>query len=126
MKRVYVKEEVCIGCGLCRVFCQVEQSQSKDLIKAFKKETPRPLPRVHVDRNVEVSFPIQCRQCDEPWCVYSCLTGAMCRDPATGMVSVDVEKCVGCWTCMVACVINCPNEALVYAESQAENHNVES
>jgi carbon-monoxide dehydrogenase iron sulfur subunit len=145
MKRVYIKEEVCIGCGLCRVFCQVEQSQSKDLIKAFKKETPRPLPRVHVDRNVEVSFPIQCRQCDEPWCVYSCLTGAMCRDPVTGMISVDVEKCVGCWTCMVgcpygalsrdmnnktiikcdlcpsrdipACVLNCPNEALVYAES---------
>ena len=141
MKRVYIKEEVCIGCGLCRVFCQVEQSQSKDLIKAFKKETPRPLPRVHVDRNVEVSFPIQCRQCDEPWCVYSCLTGAMWRDPVTGMICVDVEKCVGCWTCMVACpygalsrdlnsktivkcdlcpskdipacVLNCPNEALV-------------
>ena len=141
MKRVYIKEEVCIGCGLCRVFCQVEQSQSKDLIKAFKKETPRPLPRVHVDRNVEVSFPIQCRQCDEPWCVYSCLTGAMCRDPVTGIVGVDMEKCVGCWTCMVACpygalsrdlnsktivkcdlcpgkdipacVLNCPNEALV-------------
>ena len=141
MKRVYVKEEVCIGCGLCRVFCQVEQSQSKDLIKAFKKDTPRPLPRVHVDRNVEVSFPIQCRQCDEPWCVYSCLTGAMCRDPVTGIVGVDMEKCVGCWTCVVACpygalsrdlnsktivkcdlcpgkdipacVLNCPNEALV-------------
>ena len=141
MRRVYVREEVCIGCGLCRVFCQVEQSQSKDLIKAFKKDTPRPLPRVHVDRNVEVSFPIQCRQCDEPWCVYSCLTGAMCRDPVTGIVGVDMEKCVGCWTCVVACpygalsrdlnsktivkcdlcpgkdipacVLNCPNEALV-------------
>lgn len=154
MKRVYVREEVCIGCGLCRVFCQVEQSQSKDLIKAFKKDTPRPLPRVHVDRNVEVSFPIQCRQCDEPWCVYSCLTGAMCRDPVTGIVGVDMEKCVGCWTCMVACpygalsrdlnsktivkcdlcpgkdipacVLNCPNEALLYAESQPENRRVES
>jgi carbon-monoxide dehydrogenase iron sulfur subunit len=149
VKRIYVNEEVCIGCGLCQVYCQVEQSQSKDLIKAFKKETPRPLPRVRVERNVEVSFPIQCRQCAEPWCVYSCLTGAMHRDPVTGMVSVDMEKCIGCWTCIVACpygaikqdktqkkvlkcdlcqgedipvcVTNCPNEALVYAEVQDES-----
>jgi len=149
MKRIYVNEEVCIGCGLCRVYCQVEQSQSKDLIKAFKKETPRPLPRVRVERNVEISFPIQCRHCDEPWCVYSCLTGAMHKDPVSGMVSVDMEKCIGCWTCIVACpygaikqdtaqkkvlkcdlcqgedipvcVTNCPNEALVYVEVQDES-----
>ena len=141
MKRVYVKEEVCLGCGLCEVYCRVEHSQSKDLIKAFKTESPRPLPRVRVERNVEVSFPIQCRHCTEPWCVYSCLTGALQKDPVTGMVSVDMEKCIGCWTCKVACpygalsrdlnsktvikcdlcpgreipacVINCPNEALV-------------
>jgi carbon-monoxide dehydrogenase iron sulfur subunit len=149
MKRIYVNEEVCIGCGLCQVFCQVEQSKSKDIIKAFKKEAPRPLPRVRVERNVEVSFPIQCRQCTEPWCVYACLTGAMHKDTVTGMISVDMEKCVGCWTCIVACpygaikqdtaqkkvlkcdlcqgedipvcVTNCPNEALVYGEVQDES-----
>jgi len=141
MKRIYVKEEFCIGCGLCQVYCQVEHSQSKDIIKAFKKEFPRPLPRVHVERNVEISFPVQCRQCTEPWCVYSCLTGAMHRDPISNEVIVDTEKCIGCWTCIVACpyatisrdtssktvikcdlcpeqdipvcVANCPNEALV-------------
>ena len=141
MRRVYVKEQVCIGCGLCEVYCQVEHSQSKDPIKAFKRETPRPLPRVRVERNVEISFPIQCRQCAEPWCVYSCLTGAMRKEPTSDRVAVDVEKCIGCWTCVVACpygalsrdlnsktvikcdlcpgrdipacVINCPNEALV-------------
>ncbi len=140
MKRVYVKEEVCIGCGLCQVYCQVEHSQSKDIIKAFKKETPPPLPRVRVERNIEISFPIQCRQCTEPWCVYSCFTGAMYKDPVSDMVVVDIERCIGCWTCIVACpygalsrdmnsktiikcdlcperdipacVINCPNEAL--------------
>ena len=141
MKRVYVKEEVCIGCGLCEVYCRVEHSQSKDPIKAFKREAPRPLPRVRVERNVEISFPIQCRHCPEPWCVYSCLTGAMHKDPTSDKVTVDMEKCIGCWTCIVACsygalsrdmnsktvikcdlcpgreipacVINCPNEALI-------------
>jgi anaerobic carbon-monoxide dehydrogenase iron sulfur subunit len=146
MKRVSVKEEACIGCGLCQVYCQLEHSQSKDLIKAFKKETPRPLPRVHVERNVEVSFPIQCRHCTEPWCVYSCLTGAMHKESASDEVVVDIEKCIGCWTCIVACpcgalsrdldsktvikcdlcpgreipacVINCPNEALVLSTDE--------
>ena len=141
MKKVHVNEEVCIGCGLCQVYCQVEHSRSKDIIKAFKKETPRPLPRVRVERNIEISFPIQCRHCTEPWCVYSCLTGAMSKDPASGMVIVDEEKCSGCWTCIIACpcgaltrnigskfvvkcdlcperdipacVANCPNEALI-------------
>jgi len=140
MKRIYIKEEACIGCGLCRVYCQTEHSRSKDIIKAFKKESPCPLPRVLVERKGEVSFAIQCRHCDEPWCVYSCLTGAMCKDPSTGIVTVDSNRCIGCWTCIVACpygvltrdvnktvvkcdlcpdqpipvcVANCPNEALL-------------
>ena len=149
MKRIYVNEEVCIGCGLCRVYCQTEHSVSKDIIKAFKREMPRPLPRVRVERKAEVSFSIQCRHCDEPWCVYSCLTGAMSRDAATGIVTVDSDRCMGCWTCIVACpngaltrdmgkkvvakcdlcpehdvpvcVANCPNEALVVAEDGKNN-----
>jgi len=109
LEKVYVKEEVCIGCGLCRVHCQTAHSKSKDILKAFKREAPRPLPRVRVERNGEVCFSIQCRHCDEPQCVYACLTGASYKDPTSGIVKVDAEKCIGCWTCMVAC----PNGALV-------------
>ncbi len=50
MKRLYVREQFCIGCGLCEVYCQTEHSQSKDIIKAFKREAPRPLPRIRVER----------------------------------------------------------------------------
>ena len=148
MRRVYVREEVCIGCGLCEVYCRVEHSQSKDLIKTFKKESPCPLSRVRVERNIEISFPIQCRHCVEPWCVYSCLTGAMHKEPTNDKVTVDMEKCIGCWTCIVACpygaisrdvssktvikcdlcpgreipacVINCPNEALILSADEKE------
>ena len=102
MKRIYVKEEACIGCHLCEVYCQVEHSQSKDIIKAFKKETP-PLPRARVEEKSPVSFSVRCQHCDEPYCVYVCLTGALTRDSETGIVSVDEERCVGCWTCMLAC-----------------------
>jgi carbon-monoxide dehydrogenase iron sulfur subunit len=101
-----------------------------------------------------VSFSLQCRHCDEPWCVYSCLTGAMHIDEATGAIAVDAEKCIGCWTCIVACpygalardrdrkvvakcdlcpasdvpacVANCPNEALVFAEDSKTEQLVRS
>jgi carbon-monoxide dehydrogenase iron sulfur subunit len=134
-----------MGCGLCRVYCLAEHSRTHDIVKAFKKESPRPLPRIRVERNGEVSFSLQCRHCDEPWCVYSCLTGAMHQDKLTGAITIDEEKCTGCWTCIVACpngalirdigkkvvakcdlcpgsevpacVANCPNEALVFIEN---------
>jgi carbon-monoxide dehydrogenase iron sulfur subunit len=146
MKRVYIKESVCMGCHLCEVYCQVEHSQSKDLIKAFNRGSPPPLPRVWVEERKPVSFSVMCCHCAEPPCVYACLTGALHKDPSTGIVTVDEEKCMGCWTCILvcpfgvirqdrhrgkiskcdlcqgaelpACVANCPNEALVYAEIQ--------
>jgi len=142
MKRVYVNERVCIGCHLCEVYCQLQHAQSRDLIKAFKRESPRPLPRVEVEENGVVSFSVCCQQCDEAPCVYACLTGALTRDPMGGVVKMEEEKCVGCWTCILVCpfgairqdtnqsktvrcdicqgqdipvcVANCPNEALVY------------
>ncbi len=148
MKRIYVNESACIGCHLCEVYCQLAHSQSKDLVKAFNRESPRPLPSVRVEERKPVCFAMQCCQCNDPVCVYSCLTGALQRHPEAGTVTVDSEKCIGCWTCilacpfggitpdacqgkavkcdlcagksMPACVMNCPNEALVYAESQED------
>ncbi|MFC1984808.1 hypothetical protein ACFLUW_00215 [Chloroflexota bacterium] len=49
MKSVYIKEEVCIGCHLCEVYCQLQHAQSKDLIKAFQRESPRPLPKLKIE-----------------------------------------------------------------------------
>lgn len=141
MRKIYPKEEVCIACHLCEVYCLGQQSRSKDLVKAFKKESPRPLPRVKVQQKGAVSFALQCRHCEEPPCVYSCLTGALYKNSESGIVDVDEKRCVGCWTCLMVCpygaispdfarkkiakcnlcfpldtpvcVTNCPNEALV-------------
>ena len=148
MRKVYVKEEVCMGCGLCEVYCQLKHAGTKDLIKAFNSESPRPLPRVRVEEKGEVSFSVRCQQCEDAPCVQVCLTGALSRNP-DGTVRVDEEKCVGCWTCILACpfgairqdiiqkktvrcdlcpdedipvcVLNCPNEALIYVDTQDED-----
>lgn len=154
MRRVYVKEEVCIGCHLCEVYCQLQHARSSDLVKAFKRESPPPLPRLRVDEKGVVSLSVRCQQCDDAPCIQACLTGALTRDPVSRLVAVDEERCVGCWTCLLVCplaaigqdteqkrvlkcdlcqgeeipvcVANCPNEALIYVEGPDSTPKVES
>jgi len=144
MKRIYFREQYCIGCHLCEVYCRLQHSEYADLLKAFKKQTPPP-PRSRVEERGELALSVRCQQCDEPLCLYACPSGALSRDPQTGAIVHDTEKCIGCWSCILACpsgairqdsrqaiiikcdlcagedtpacVANCPNEALVYTEA---------
>jgi len=147
-KSIYCKEDVCIGCRLCEIWCLVEHSESKDIVKAFNYEKERAIARVMVEERKPVSFALQCRHCDEPDCVYACISGALYRE--NGVVLHDASKCVGCWSCVMACsrgaifrdeihdkavkcdlcngreqpicVENCPNEALILM-SEGEKQN---
>ena len=153
MKRVYVNEDVCIGCHLCEIYCQLKQAQSKDLVKAFKGKSPKPLPRLRVEENGVLSLSARCQHCEDAPCVQACLTGTLTRDPVTRLVTADSERCTGCGTCMLACplgalrmdtehkkmvkcdlcqdeevpvcVANCPNEALLYMEVLNSNNESE-
>ena len=144
MKKIVAKQEACMGCGLCEVYCITAHSKSKDIIKAYKKEHPRPISRVRREMKKPISFAIQCRHCEDAPCVTACLAGAMTKDEGTGLVNHNPEKCMGCWTCVMvcpygaikmdiegkvvakcdqckdldtpACVANCPNEALEFKE----------
>lgn len=147
MRRIFAKENVCIGCRLCEIHCAVQHSISRDFVKAMNRESPKPVPRVVVEEEGATSFALQCRHCDEPLCVQGCISGAMHRDP-DGMIRVDEDRCLGCWTCVAicpygaiqrgtearkvalkcdmcpdldtpACVANCPNEALVCEEVES-------
>ena len=148
MRKVYVKEDVCIGCHLCEVYCQLKHAKSSDLVKAFKKEATRPKARLHVEEDGVLSLSVRCQHCEEAPCAQACLTGAITRDPVTSLVTVDEDKCIGCWTCLLvcplgvirqdkeqkkmlkcdlcqgdevpACVANCPNEALICVEEPDE------
>lgn len=150
MKYIEIDTDICIGCGLCQVFCVTAHSQSKNIIKAFNRERPRQQPRNRIERHSDVSFSIQCRNCNEPSCVYACLTGAMTIDAESGQVIHAANKCIGCWTCIMvcpygaivrdidrhliskcdlcaeyeipACVANCPNEAIKLISVQNVHH----
>lgn len=144
MKRIHVREEYCLGCRLCEINCMVKHSKSKKIIKAFRAERETALAAVRVEESGPMSFALQCRHCEDALCIESCITGALHRDPETGAVVCDEDRCVGCWSCimvcpagairrgksrkvaskcdlcmgedMPVCVVNCPNEALIYEE----------
>ncbi len=51
---------------------------------------------------------VACQHCDNPACTKVCPTGAMHKDPETGLVSVNADKCIGCGYCHMACPYNAP------------------
>ncbi|MGD8561448.1 MAG: 4Fe-4S dicluster domain-containing protein [Desulfarculaceae bacterium] len=108
MKRIRAKEQYCMNCRLCEIMCLVSHSKSKDIIKAFRHERGQVVSRLTVERSGPVSFAVQCRHCQEPYCVEGCMTGAMTLDTETGQVTHDPQACVGCWMCIMVC----PNGAL--------------
>ena len=101
MKRIYPKEQHCLGCKLCEVYCVTSHSESKDIIKAHKLEEITP--RIIVETKGYTSFALQCRHCDDADCTKACITGAMKKDKESGIVNYDSDRCVGCWTCIMAC-----------------------
>jgi carbon-monoxide dehydrogenase iron sulfur subunit len=147
MKRIYIREEYCMNCRLCEVHCIVQNSKTKNILKAYKGEYPKPLARVQVEQRGYLSFALQCRHCEDAPCLEACLTGAMQRERKTGTILCDEDRCVGCWMCMMVCpfgvisrnvegkrviskcnlchgaespvcVKNCPNEAIVFEEER--------
>ena len=147
--KIELREEYCAGCGLCEVYCRVAHSQSRDIIKTFKKERWTVEPRVSLVIEKPLSFPLQCQHCEDAPCVKACITGAMYKNELE-LTLCDEDKCVGCFTCIMECpfgaikikennpslplkcdfcfeadepfcVLHCPNGALTLKEKIIEN-----
>lgn len=99
MKRITVNEKWCLGCHLCEYYCAFANSGGEDMAKALKGISIQP--RLRIEQAGCISFAVACRHCDTPLCVKSCITGSLSvRD---GVVCVDRDKCVGCYTCVMVC-----------------------
>ncbi len=103
MKVVYPREQWCVACNLCEVACMTEHSRTKDPLKAYLLEKPRPVSRAKVEYRPPVSISIMCRHCTEAECVEACKNGTLTRNETTGRIELDQDKCLGCWMCIMAC-----------------------
>ena len=99
----------CIGCHVCAMACKTENNLPNDVWWN----------RIFTDNGGEMGFdmvggsypdnlqfsyiPVACQHCENPACVKVCPVGATYKDPETGVVRQDYDKCIGCRMCMAAC-----------------------
>ena len=142
MRRIYVNEQWCLGCHLCEYNCAFANSGKDSMVKALKDAHIHP--RIRVEEHEGITFAVNCRQCTDPLCVKACIGGALSVG-VDGLVVIDQERCVGCYSCIMACpygalmpsekgvmqkcelctnnkfgvpecVAGCPNKAIVFEE----------
>ena len=53
-------------------------------------------------------IPLFCRHCQDAGCVNACMSGALTKDPETGLVKYDRTKCAGCYMCVMNCKFGIP------------------
>jgi formate dehydrogenase iron-sulfur subunit len=114
----------CIGCRACQVACKQwneREGEETELEAELGFQNPATLSAktytliaFHEMENpqkpggVESAFVMQrCLHCLEPACASACPTTALYRQ-ADGPVTYDVDKCIGCRYCMLACPWDVP------------------
>lgn len=102
MKQILIDVSRCNGCMTCTLACAAAHSLSESIVGAMLEKAPSRIKVLPVNGK---AVPLMCRHCEEPACVDACMTGAMHKDPGTGIVSNEgnEQTCVGCWMCIMAC-----------------------
>ena len=97
---------LCIGCHTCAVACKSENGLP-DNVWWNRILTDgggaMDVPTGQFPNNSLSYVPINCQHCENPACVKVCPVGATYKDPETGVVRQDYDKCIGCRMCMAAC-----------------------
>ena len=90
----------CIGCKTCIVACRNHHG-----IVDHENCMPNEIPYyIRVEKKLEGTFPmvyescwvVPCQHCAAPGCLSACPREAISKDPQTGVVRIDREKCDGC------------------------------
>ncbi len=95
MKKIYARPELCTGCRICSTVCSIVHSgEANPKVAGIM---------IHRDPFERYEWQAICRHCENPPCVDACMTGSLQKDPKTGIVYNDLERCVGCWSCVMVC-----------------------
>ncbi|HHV37892.1 MAG TPA: 4Fe-4S dicluster domain-containing protein [Tepidimicrobium sp.] len=94
-KGIVISPDKCTGCRICELACSFIKNDSFNPKDSAIAVLPYD--------SVGLQVPMTCLQCDDPHCMTVCTVGAITKDPKTGVVKVDDEKCIGCKMCVSAC-----------------------
>ncbi len=116
---------VCVGCKACMAACKeynglpAERSTEESLwddprdlsaktfniVKLYKESSGSP----EASETAKYSYIRRfCMHCVDPSCVSACPVSAMHKDPQSGIVLYNKDRCIGCRYCQIACPYNIP------------------
>lgn len=133
---------LCVGCKACVSACKQANGMPAEIQPQQESwnpglwDTPKGLSGdtlniilVYRDGNMEQKdreengfafIKRQCLHCIDPSCVSCCPVSAMIKDPVTGIVSHDKDRCIGCRYCVFACPFEVPKFELDAAFGQIQ------
>lgn len=106
----------CVGCRACVTKCREANNTSANVVNLNGGVYDAPLDlngtTLTVIKQWEADktggyVKAQCMHCADPACVSVCMMGALHKE-ARGVVAYNVDLCVGCRYCQVACPFNVP------------------
>ena len=91
---------MCFGCQACVLACKVENNVSDGIrwnnLLTDGGDSPNTPGGTYPDTLHRLYYPVACQHCENPACVKVCPVGATYKDPETGAVRQDYDKCIGC------------------------------
>ena len=109
----FVNTDICTGCKACMTSCF--DRNNLEVPQKFRKvfefgggEWKADEAGAFTATAFTYYVSMTCGHCENPACVANCPTGAMQKDPETGIVNNDKEKCIGCKYCYQACPFGVP------------------
>lgn len=107
---------LCVGCRACSIGCRDANGLPPDvaMIGGAPYDAPADLNgstmsviRLWSTEKETGYLKAQCMHCADPACTSVCMMGALHKGKR-GVVQYDVERCVGCRNCQIACPFNVP------------------
>ena len=101
-----VDTKLCMGCHTCSVGCKQENNVPDGVFwnRVMVEGAASQDASVGVYPNVSKRYlTVSCQHCENPACTKVCPVGATFKDPETGAVRQDYDRCIGCRMCMAAC-----------------------
>lgn len=96
----------CMGCATCMVACKSENNLANGVwwnrMLTVGGDAPDSPAGEYPNLSREY-VTVACQHCENPACTKVCPVGATYKDPETGVVRQDYDKCIGCRMCMAAC-----------------------
>lgn len=104
MRRIIIDYKKCDGCINCTIACMQAHRKDEGTIYDLDLTDPANESRNKIVRVEDGTYrPLFCRHCKEPECVMTCMSGALRKDPETGLVTYDEARCAACFMCVMHC-----------------------